>query len=697
MRKIPSHTYSPIFDCILPFIICILFVSCSKKEILNKEERFWLEQQENLKVAIYPYYPPYQLLNEQGEVDGVFSEYLELIEEKIGYTFERKYFDTWPDLMEAVRTEKVDMIIEMHPTALRESYLNFYARLFETPHVLVTRNDNNYGKKIKNFYNKTIILPQDYAISENLKQKYPGLKLVAGKDDLTCLKRLSSGEFQGYIGPKAVVHYQIKTQNLTNLKIVAETEFNYSSGIAVFKKNTMLNTIIKKATKNISRDETQAIVDNWLFNIVTPYYQKTKFWAIVSAIVIIVLITILLVNKYLKNIIKSRTKELRIAKENAEESDRLKTNFIRNISHEIRTPMNGIIGFSEFLNNPELTDHERREYTQIIVNSGKQLMSIIEDILEISKLRAKQVKVFSEKTNLINLLDNLYAVFKTKAKDKGIQLILENKLPADQQLIFIDKSKLNKIISNLLDNAIKFTEQGEVKVSSHIKDTLLEIKIEDTGLGIDPKDQKEIFESFSQSQKEIAKNQGGLGLGLTIAKENTMLIGGHLSFVSKVDEGTTFVLTVPYNPIDQEDNIETSESSEIKPEKIEKHIILIAEDGEVNFLFLKMLLNKLPNYDFVIYRAKNGKEAVDICQENKYVDLVLMDIKMPVMDGYEATSKIKELRPGLPIIAQTAYSTEEDIQKALSAGCDDFVSKPVDSKILKPMLIKYFSMLRKTK
>lgn len=665
--------------------------SCSSdSEILNDKEKEWLHSQKAIKVAIYPYYPPYQLLDDNGEVDGVFSEYLELIEKKIGFQFEEVIFDTWPALMDAVRAGEVDMITEMHPTEDRESYLNFYARIFETPHVLVTRNDINYGNRIKDFYNKTIILPKDYAVAENIKQRYPKLNLISGKDDITCLKRLNSGEFEGYIGPRAVVHYQIKTQNLDNLKIVAKTEFNYSSGIAVFQKNTILNSIIDKATRNISREETEEITNNWLFTVVTPFYRTTNFFVAVISGVIVLLLLFLGINTYLKNTIRQRTKELRIAKENAEESDRLKTNFIRNISHEIRTPMNGIIGFSKFLDKPDLTEVEQREYSQIIINSGKQLMSIIEDILEISKLKAKQVKLYPEKTDLEVVLNNLYSVYSSKAKEKQLDFTIEGKLPSGA-LIYIDKKKLNKILRNLIDNAIKFTNKGKVELTYEVKNSLLFIKVRDTGIGIHPRDQQEIFDSFSQSEIEISKNHGGLGLGLTIAKENTTLLGGHLAMESQLNKGTTFVLSIPYNPIKDEQlkkkEIEQKPNPNTSPDK---HIVLIAEDGEVNFLFLKMVLTKLPDYNFIIHRAQNGQEAVEICKANDSIDLVLMDIKMPVMDGYEATSQIKKLRPELPIIAQTAYSTEEDIERALASGCDDFVSKPVDSEILKPKLLKFF-------
>ncbi|MEW7291465.1 response regulator [Aquimarina sp. 2304DJ70-9] len=661
---------------------------------MSEKQNKWLQEQDSIKVAIYPYHPPYQIINEQGNVDGVFTEYLELIEEKIGYKFHQKIYNTWPALMEDVRKEKVDLIVEIHPTKKRKEYLNFYAFLFESPHMIVTRKKDSNGAKISDFSDKIIVLPKDYAIAEILKQKYPELNLAFEEDEITCLQKLNSGKYDAFIGPKAVVHYLIRTKNINNLKIAGETDISYKTGIAVFKKNQILNKIISRATKAVSRKEKQSILDNWIFNVVTPFYQKTIFWVFFSIGVILILLTISLINRYLKFKIKQKTQELRIAKENAENSNQLKTNFINNISHEIRTPMNGIMGFSEFLNDPNITPEERKNYTGIIIESSHQLMSIIDDIMEISKLRSKQIKIQEEETNLNDLFQKLMRDFETVAQEKNISLLLENTIPQEKSLVLIDKSKVDKILNKIIDNAIKFTTEGSVKIRCSITKDQLAITIEDTGIGINTEDQKNIFKSFSQSEKEIARTYGGLGLGLTIAKENADLIKGKILFTSTLNQGSSFTLLLAYHPIiDSNKNNMKSDPKEnfVKPFK---HVILIAEDGEVNFLFLKTILQKMENYKFVIHRAENGKKAVEICEENENINLVLMDIKMPIMDGYVATKKIKKLRPYLPIIAQTAYSTEEDIQRALNAGCDDFVSKPVDHKILKPMLKKYFSFFQ---
>jgi CheY-like chemotaxis protein/nitrogen-specific signal transduction histidine kinase len=396
----------------------------------------------------------------------------------------------------------------------------------------------------------------------------------------------------------------------------------------------------------------------------------------------------LLINRYLNFKIKQRTRQLQIAKEKAEESDRLKTNFIQNISHEIRTPMNSIIGFSELLLKENLSLEEQKEYAKIIASNSKELIVCIDNILEIAKLQTEKITIKPEEIDLDALFESIEKKYSQKTKEKNLTFIVESKLNKNADLVLIDKSKLFKILLNLIDNAVKFTNTGSIIIQYDIIDKEIIISIKDTGIGIKKKDQEIIFNVFTQSEKEISKNYGGLGLGLSIAKKNADLLGGKISVETLENQGSTFTLTLPFIPAIKT-NQNSSEKKPINTQKPEKHIILIAEDGDVNFMFLKTILTKMSGFNFVIHRAENGKKAVEICKKNSQIELVLMDIKMPIMDGYEATKKIKKLRPQLPIIAQTAYSTEEDIQKAIAAGCDDFISKPIDRSLLIPMIVHY--------
>lgn len=392
------------------------------------------------------------------------------------------------------------------------------------------------------------------------------------------------------------------------------------------------------------------------------------------------------IGKLFENYVKQKI-ELKIAKEYAVKSDRLKSEFLCNMSHEIRTPMNGIIGFSHIINERNLSEEERKCYTNIIVNSSEQLLRIIDDILEISSLETKQVKVQKIKTNINTLLSELVALFNLKAKEKSIGIQLVNELEECNCMVMIDHTKLLKILGNLFENALKFTDKGFIEVGCKVQNNTLLFHVRDTGIGIEKNKIGTIFTRFSQADETIKYHYGGLGLGLAIASENVELLGGEIHVESTPGVGSTFYFTVPYEPLPSIHLNSFKPIEQLYLQSSEK-TILVAEDENSNFIFLQALIQKL-NPDFNIVRAHDGQEAVEKCLTDQHIDLVLMDIKMPVKDGYEATRIIKEFRPGLPIIAQTAYSTSEAKSKAIAAGCDDYLSKPIHVASLRAILTKF--------
>ena len=383
---------------------------------------------------------------------------------------------------------------------------------------------------------------------------------------------------------------------------------------------------------------------------------------------------------------KKAEEELIRARDKAEESDRLKTAFLHNISHEIRTPMNAIIGFSALLSEPGLDSVDQKSFVETITRSSNQLLAIVSDIIEISNIEAGILKIYKNEFNLNPLLDKLYKQFNPNALEKGIEFRYETAFADTKDYIQTDSSKLSQILSNLLNNAFKFTTKGQISFGYNQKNDHLGFYISDTGIGIAEDQYSNIFERFYQVESSVSRQYEGTGLGLPISKAYVELLGGEIWLTSEKGKGSVFYFNIPFT---QTGRSELSDKKVVKPEIAvinHKKTVLVAEDEETNYFLMVELLSSL---NINLIHARNGKEAVGICESDKQVDLVLMDIKMPVMDGYEATMIIKKLRPGLPVIAQTAYAFESDREKAINAGFDDYISKPFKRESLISVIKKH--------
>jgi PAS domain S-box-containing protein len=381
---------------------------------------------------------------------------------------------------------------------------------------------------------------------------------------------------------------------------------------------------------------------------------------------------------------KKAEEELISAKEKAEESDRLKTAFLRNISHEIRTPMNAIVGFSALLGEPDVASSVQNSYIDVIMKSSNHLLSIITDIIDISNIEANIVRVNKNEIILNSLLHSLNDQFLPKAREKGIDLVIESELTDEDSRILADNTKLIQIISNLLSNAIKFTHKGQIRFGYSVKDKLIEFFVTDTGIGIHGEHHTRIFDRFFQIENPASRLYEGTGLGLAICKAYVELLGGEISLSSTPGAGSTFYFTIPYEKLPGMPKPVPLEEKENGFVFSEKKRILVAEDIDSNFKLIEYFLAGA-NTDII--RAWNGKEAVDKVAADKKIDLVLMDLKMPVMDGYAAAKLIRESRPDIPVIVQTAYA--DDKTKVMECGCNGFISKPFDKHKLLQIIRKF--------
>jgi signal transduction histidine kinase/CheY-like chemotaxis protein len=375
-------------------------------------------------------------------------------------------------------------------------------------------------------------------------------------------------------------------------------------------------------------------------------------------------------------------------KEAALESNRLKSEFIANLSHEIRTPMNGILGFADLLKEPTLSQDEQFEYIDIIEKSGARMLNIINGIIDISKIEAGSMKTNISKFNIKNQLSFIYDFFKPEADLKNLGFTMADLSVLAGIELRSDQEKVNAILVNLVKNAIKFTEKGQVEFGVVKKDNLLEFFVKDTGIGISPQRQKSIFDRFNQDLKEDQKIPQGAGLGLSITKAYIEMLGGTIWLSSEFGEGTTFFFTLPLDITSLKEDSNTKEQSNVfNIADLTDLTIMIAEDDETSELLLKTYLKP---HAKKILSAKNGVEAVEIAKNNPDIDLIMMDIQMPLMNGFLATEKIRTFNSKFVIIAQTAFGLSGDRDKALEAGCNDYIAKPIKKEELKTMIRKYF-------
>jgi len=371
--------------------------------------------------------------------------------------------------------------------------------------------------------------------------------------------------------------------------------------------------------------------------------------------------------------------ELRKAKKKAEESDKLKSAFLANMSHEVRTPMNGIMGLAHLLANPEVEGETKQEYVNLILSSGNVLISLLDDIMDVSRIEANQVVASKENFQLNDLFKELHGFFSTEIEVMGkkvLELCYKLALDDASSMINTDRVKLRQILVNLLSNALKFTDTGRIEFGYQLQpDKALLFYVSDTGIGINPEKQKRIFERFVQADNSLSRHFGGSGLGLSICKGFVDLLGGKIWVDSSTHKGAKFYFTIPdVNQSGTTVDKPAGQKLKASDRNWEDKTILIVEDDHINYQLLEVVLKRT---GVNLLHAVTGMDAVRFCEEQQHIDLVLMDVQLPEMNGFEAIKLIKQTHPEIPIIVQTANSMNEEKHRADEAGCQGFMTKPI--------------------
>lgn len=390
---------------------------------------------------------------------------------------------------------------------------------------------------------------------------------------------------------------------------------------------------------------------------------------------------------------KKYTEELITARKNAEESEELKMAFLSNMSHEIRTPMNSIIGFAELMQDENLTDEERKEFASIIINSGEQLLNIVDEILEVSKEEAGELRLFEQKFSLRKFMNELQTIFVNRVKDNPVEVVL-NIQEGTPDIILADKVRLKQIMDNLLSNATKFTNKGKIEMGCRLVPKylpILEFYVKDTGIGI-PKDKQDtVFERFTKVEENLTQNFRGTGLGLSIVKRLVIFMGGSVSLSSESGKGSTFTFTIPYKKPQGKADAHIPEKEKklyaLPPNVWVDKTLLIADDVEQIFAFFRETLKKT---GVEMLYAKDGKEALEIYHDHKSkIDAALIDIQMPEINGLEVAKAIRKEDKALPLIAQTGLALNIGKEDAEEAGFNGIIYKPIKLDLLIKILRKY--------
>ncbi len=376
-----------------------------------------------------------------------------------------------------------------------------------------------------------------------------------------------------------------------------------------------------------------------------------------------------------KDLLYSIINDITERKQAAEEGERIKSAFLSNVSHELRSPIHGIIGLADLMKEPDITKEEQFKYSGLIHHAGEILLHLVNDLLDISRVEAGEIKLQITHTMVNQIMRDLHAFFEVQTRKKGLYFHYSTGLDDAESIIETDLFRVRQILTNLIHNALKFTSQGSIHFGYERKNGSLEFYCIDSGCGIPPFMKEKIFDRFQRVDNPTIQNSEGVGLGLNISKSLISLLGGTIGVESEEGKGSRFFFTLPYNPPRHDNTPIIQEPAN----SLAGITILLAEDNKVNAILMQEIL-KIEN--ITILSAENGEAALQLAANHPEISLVLMNMKMPVMNGFEATREIKKIRPELPIIVQTAYTSKEDQEKAKQAGCDGFIAKPIKTSEL---------------
>ncbi|MGB5866570.1 MAG: transporter substrate-binding domain-containing protein [Arcobacteraceae bacterium] len=648
----------------------------SLKITLTEEENSYLKKKQKIIMCVDPDWLPLEKI-EDGKHIGLISDYIKLFEKKLDTPIILNPTKTWEESLNAIKTNKCDILSAAENTPNRSQYLNFTTPYIETPLVIATKIGIPFINDLQQVLNKKFSVVKGYSLIEKLNKKYKNIQLIEVDSIEEGLKKVQNEEVFGYIDNSAVINNAIVKRYIGSLVISGQVESKYTLSVATRKDEKLLNTIFEKAVNSIKYETKQELNQKWIkvnYSIQTDYKLIYK--------IIFVSIILLLLSFYWN-------RKLNKLKIKAEEATKAKSSFIANMSHEIRTPMNAIVGMTHLIQESNLNERQAK-YINNIKQASDNLLYIINDILDFSKIEAGKLRIEKHSFDMREIILNIKNIADVKIADKKIAFIVHSYLEKNH---FVgDNFRLTQVLINLVGNAIKFTPQGTVELFiKPLNKNEVKFIIKDTGIGISKTKQEKLFLPFRQADESTTREYGGTGLGLTISKNLVELMGGELEINSEENMGSEFIFTITLPPAEDINNISFKYKDDIDLKEEIKTLantnILLVEDNEINREIIHALLE---NSGIAIDNVYDGQMAIDIFYKNpnKY-DLILMDIQMPVKSGIEATKIIRKTNTKIPIIALSANAMKEDMIKTTQSGMNEHLNKPIDVNKLYITLLTY--------